>query len=280
MSEEIEQGAPEPEIEVAAPVEAPEPVETGDPELEAEAKKYGWRPKEQFDRAPENWVDAERFLDLPQTRLKMTRDLARNLERQVKEKEDRLNRIERTTQAALEAVRQQERQRYEAELRRIEQAKLEAVQTADIEKYRQLDAEEQRLAPPALPQPPAQPQVAPEVEAYRATEQGAWLADQELVTVGARLIDADPIARALPPRKQIEWAEKQLRTYYPERFKASDPEPQRAARVDAGTLVARPRIKGVAELPPEAKKIGADFVKQGLFKDLGEYAKAYHAQEN
>ena len=71
-----------------------DPADDARKEIEDAARKYGWRPKGEFDRDPSGWVDADRFLELPATRLKMTNDAKRELERELKNRDERLARID------------------------------------------------------------------------------------------------------------------------------------------------------------------------------------------
>jgi hypothetical protein len=58
---------------------------------------------------------------------------------------------------------------------------------------------------------------------------------------------------------------------------SAQPRPSSMPDVHGGTRQAAPAKKhSVASLDADALKEGAKFVKMGLFKDLGEYAKAYH----
>jgi len=110
--EQIETG----EVPVEAPVETPAEPSPEQVEAEGEARKYGWKAKEEFDLAPEGWVDANRFLELPSTQVKMLRDTRKQLERELRERDEKLSGIERTARTAVEAARKQERERYEAQL--------------------------------------------------------------------------------------------------------------------------------------------------------------------
>lgn len=276
---EIEREDELPEIEEA--VEAPE-VEQPDPDLEAEAKKYGWKPKSEFTLAPDGWVDAARFMEMPQTQVKILRDTNRELARQRKELDERLSRIDQTTSAALNRVREQEKRQYEAALARVRAEQTKAVEVADVDAYNKARQNEEQLlkAMPAAPETPAYP---PETLSYMQSEKGSWMKDAELMAFAAQAIDDAPGVRALPAAKQIEWAERQVRSVFPEKFAPSAPQAApvaapRASRVDGGGLASARRERGPEDLPAEAKQVGAQFVKEGLYSNLQEYARDYFKQ--
>jgi hypothetical protein len=282
MSEHMQD--PQDGAEPIEPIEAIEPVEEVaapaiDPELEVEARKYGWRPKEEFDRNPEGWVDAERFLQLPQTQVKALRDMKRELERGLKERDAKLANIERATRVVVDRTREQERARYEAELARIEAAKREAVENADPERYDRLTEMQRRMTPPAeidAASPPAQ-QVPPELNDYMAS--ASWLKDPSAFAFARNLIDSNPELMMLPPLKQVQAAEKKVREYFPEHFaEPAKPKPAGPARVDGGGLGgAFKRGKTAADLPPEVRQAGLEYVQDKTFASLDDYAKAYFA---
>lgn len=258
-------------------VEAEEQAETSeapDPELEAEARKYGWRDKGEFTLAPDGWVDATRFMELPSTQLKMTRDLKRELERELKARNENDARLERTAQTALEKVRQQERERYEQQLREIEAQKRAAVEMADTDAFDRAERARQGLR-------------APEVEPVQKQEpvpdyitKAEWLKDPHAYQFAFNAIEKNPVIQGLPPERQIAWAEAETKKFFPELFPAEQEQPQqqRSARVDSGGLGFRPRTKGADDLPQDARKVGEMYVKEGIYKSISDYAKDYYEQ--
>ena len=244
---------------------APEPEEPAlDPEVEREARKYGWRPKGMFTKNPDNWMDPARFLEHPSTQLKMQRDSNRALE-------ERLARIDRTTTEAINRAVAQERAQWEQQLARVRQEKKEAVKEADVERHDALQEREDRLlrAAPPPPQPPA--------------DLPDWAKDKEMLAFAARAIDETPGILALSRERQIAWAEKMARAEFPDRFPDARKEERkeekpRAARVDGGGF-ASSQGKGFDALPAEAQAVGRRFVKEGYFKDTAAYAKSYWEQD-
>lgn len=275
---EIEHG-PEDELDVGAAPEVLEGEGTQaeapalDPEVEATARKYGWKPKGEFTLAPDGWVDADRFLDLAPTKLKIERD--RN-----KELQDQLARIQGTSERALARIQEQERRRFEEEIAQVRAAQAKAFDEADRETFNQARAREAQLVRDAQR---VAPEPDPEVTGL-AEKYADWSKDPELASFAYQLVEQSPAVKRLSAAKQWAWADRQLRETFPEAFSApekpvvQDRAPQ-VARVDGGGLAgAVRRGKGAADLPPEARKAGDDFVKRGWFKSLDEYAKDYWQQ--
>jgi len=274
MDKELDDLEPE-EIEEAP--EAPEPPDEDRAELEEEARKYGWRPKEEFDRDPGNWVDAERFLSMPRTMLKIERDRRRDTEKTAKELEQRIARMEGMTKVATDRALEAQRLQYEARIQEIEARKRAAVEVGDTDTYDRLAEQQNQIRPPRMaPPPPVQEDPLAE---YKASESGRWALDPHAARMGAQLIEQNPHIKYLPPIKQAEWAAEQIKPYFREYFPEPKPAPSGVSKVDGGGLGAGfKRGKGGADLPPEARKQGQEFVEMGVYKSLDEYAKDYFEQ--
>jgi hypothetical protein len=247
-------------------------------ELEAQARKYGWRPQSDFDRAPASWVDADRFLELPATNVKVLRD-------EIKQRDDdykrQIEEVTRGTKMAVERVRAQEQQRYETDLAAIRAAKREAVDMADVRAYEAAEKQEQALkAPEAQAQTtqPDAPQIDPYVQEYAAKND--WLKNPILHKTAKDLIDMNPAALAMPAKEQLAYAETEMRKMYPGYFPAQSATPARASRVDSGGLGAPRRSgRGADDLPADVRRVAKEFVQEGVYKSVDEYAADYFAQE-
>jgi hypothetical protein len=262
MTDQIEDG-PEPQDEpVAAPVaETPDaPVERQiDPETVALAERYGWRPKDRSTLPEGSWMDAERFVAASKTQVRILND-------KLGETGKRVEAAEALARTAAETVRFQERQRYEQHLQSLRAAQRQAAEQGDVQRYDQLTEMEGRMRPP---EPVTQPSVA----------MPDWANDVELRNVGAALIDATPGIKAMPPERQIEWAEKRVRALYPDKFPAAAPPVPRdesgrytTSKVDGGGLAtgASPASHGLsAEESADVKRL----IARGVFKNVGEYVK-------
>lgn len=270
--------------EVAPEPEQPDPEQI---EAEGEAKKYGWKPKEAFDLAPDGWVDAKRFLELPSTQNKALRDTKRDLERRLEEAEAArkadLEGVRAASKAALEAVRKQEQDRYAADLAAIQQRQREAVGMADTQRFDALEKQKAQLRPPSpvWNEPAPKPTQDPVVTDYLAKNE--WAQDDALREEGARAIDAaQRNGRTFNGYgEQLAYAESVMKRKYPHMFAPAEPQRPAQSRVDGGGLGGSSRrVKGGDDLPADVRAVGKEFVADGVFKSLDDYAKAYFAQGN
>lgn len=266
------------------PVE-PAEIEAGDagleqnPEREAaeqEARKYGWRPKDEFDRDPAGWVDADRFLDLPSTAVKMLRDENREIQRRHKEELDaKAAENRQMIQDALRIQAEEKRAQYEARIAEMTRAQREAVEIGDVETYDKIAAQKQSMKPPELPG--ASPKADLTVQQYR--EANEWTKDPILWDFACRAVDATPEIQQMPADKQLEFAEQRVKDLFPHKFQSPTPPAAKASRVDGGGLGGAPARGGANSLPSEARAAGREFVEMGVFRSIDDYAKAYFAGE-
>jgi hypothetical protein len=252
---------PEPDIEPVAEVAAPDaPVEKPvDPQTIATARRLGWIPPGESTLPPNRQLSAEEYLGTSKAQIRL-------LQEGMSEKDKRIEAAEALARSAAETVRQQERLRYEQQIQSLRAAQRDAAEAGDVKRYDHLTEMEGRMRPP---EPVTQPTVA----------MPDWANDTELRNVGAALIDATPGIKAMPPERQIEWAEKRVRALYPDKFPAAPPPVPRdesgrytTSKVDGGGLAtgASPASHGLsAEESADVKRL----IARGVFKNVGEYVK-------
>lgn len=265
-TEQVEEEAPQ-EAPVEAPQEPSEPTATD--EQREEASKYGWRPKERFERPPENWVDADRFLELPQTEVKRLRDEAKARDASYKEQ---LARVERVSSQAQERALEIERQNHQRQVAEITARQRAAVESADVKAYEQLEQQRQNMVAPQQPQAPRGPD--PVVATYK--QENSWTNDPVLWQVAHDAVSANPAIMKMPAAQQLEYGAAQARALFPDKF---TPPKTRATKVDGGGLAAAAPSRANT-LPADAARIGKGYVEKGIFKNMEEYAEAYFEDES
>lgn len=260
----------EPSVEPQVEPQAEPQVDT---ETQDEARKYGWRPKEEFDLNPEGWVDAERFLELPSTQRKQLQDVNRNLQEKLDAQNAQMDQVRKEAAKAAKLAMEEAERRHRAEMARIISQQREAVETADTEKYDALERQKLDLYK-SQPQPEP-PSASPEFT--QLMNKSTWAKDPMLVRFAADSINmAGPEMLAKSDVEQFKYAESKIREYFPQKFEQPKPTIQ---KVDGGGLGAAPKTRGANSLPAEARAAGKEFVEQGLFKSLDDYAKSYFEGE-
>ncbi|MEM7283310.1 MAG: hypothetical protein AAF438_16965 [Pseudomonadota bacterium] len=268
MSEQELEAAETPEVEIEPQEEPPKEPETQpDPELEAEARKYGWRPKEEYTKDPDGWVEPEKFMGFQSTQRKVLSDRLREVESNIDNMvSQRVGPIEQMLKSQYEAEQERQRQSYEQRIAELQAAQRTAVETADTDAFDQATQAIQKVQQPQSQQPP---QENPVVADYR--QKNDWTRDPVMWNVAVQAVENSKVL--MSAEDQLRLGEHAVRREFPEKFEPPKPPKQ---KVDGGGLAANTtKAKGWADLPPEAKKQGKEFVSDGLFKDQEEYAKEY-----
>lgn len=274
------------------------PVSTPD-DISDRARAMGWRPKEEYRGDPERWVDADTFVKRGEEEAPVMRERLRDatrkvsdLDRQIKQRDaeyqENLGRIERAATMALHQQRAQIEAQFRAALK-------QAVETGDVQRYDQLERSrdetltnfDENVRRSVAPKPAQQPQ-APQLPAHVVEAADKW--KQENSWFGT-----DPLLRHLAmaehERLNVEMpglsiddnlrrVKAEVMKRYPEKF-GIDPGETRGAAVEGGrrSSATGVRQRGASDLPSDARRIGEKFVKDGLFKSVEDYAKAYWTQE-
>lgn len=262
--------APDHKIEEADAPEASELEAEGKPEAEAPrasiedvASRMGWSPKDKWRGAPEKWKPADEFVI-------STAEVNRSLARDLKATKESVDRISRTSAQ----IAEREIERRLAELNARHDA---AIDAGDKESAKRLGVEIAKTQAAPV-QPAADP-----VRAFR--ERNAWYGkDPEASDLAYKT--AEMAAReGANHAEQMQQAEEVVRKRYPALFgeaeKPSKPEPEPAPKAPAAVNAPASRQgskasqkRGVADLPPEAKRAMGDFVRRGRCSEE-EYAEMY-----
>lgn len=259
------------EAQEAPPEPSPEEIAERQ-EIEASARKYGWRPKEEYTLDLNGWVDADRFMALPSTQNKALRDTIRENEKALKEYASKISKVDEVVQKVAETTRRQERARYDAQLAEVQRQQREAVAAGDVETFDRLRDHETRLQR-AVPQQHVE---APEIPDWAKS-------DPELGRAAFLMIEQRPDIKVMSPTRQLKWVEDRLRSegFLPA-AEAPQPPPQRTtSKVDGGGLAGGMIKRGPSfeTLPADAKEAFAEFVSLGVYKDdeasRAKYLKTY-----
>jgi len=266
-------------------------INTGTPpEIEAEARRMGWRPKDEWEGDDSNWMEADRFVE----RQNKLRGIA---DPRLKEENERLQREVRALKDEQAETRQTlddfkgwrdkaEKTMYERALKDIQDRQRAAVESGDTDAFDAAAKDQADLMKEATAKPETKQtkQVNPDdVPAFKDwSKENKWYGrDYELTDYANRI--APMIARneSLGGDDPDYYARitEEVAKKYPEKFE--NPNRKRASGVESpsGGSGGKGGKKGAADLPAEAKAAGERFVKQKLYKSLDDYAKDYFAQE-
>ena len=280
--------------------EGGQPTEGGEPQLSTEerARAQGWRPKDEYNGDPDRWVDAEAFVKRGEEELPVVRERNRHLESRVTELNQKLEQtastianMERMNRVAVQRAVQREREQLAQEYGRLKE---QAVEFGDVDQFRNLEMQErqhlshfdsqvaQDFAQQQPQQAPANVYEMPEVQTW--VNENPWFeTNREMhnmaVSVSQAIGGANP---TMPMADVLKQTAQRMRAIYPDKFGGSS-QPQRPSMpsvegsASRGAAV-RQSTRGAAQLPPEARKQGQEFVSDGLFKNLDEYARSYFEQ--
>lgn len=274
-------------------------AETQSTDIEGKARSQGWVPQEEWRGDPEKWRPADEFVKRGEELLPVALERSRAAERKAQELEARLAARERESEEKLARIErlsisavQRQRDSLEAAYRN---AQREAVNSGDVQRFDQLERDKaaaisdfdkqfQETRQPAHPQ--GQPALPPDIE----RQVSAWVQQNEWFNRDPELNQVAQIhhQRLLREKPGISIADnlaetaRYVRQRYPDKFGTSERQII-APMVESGggrmAASAGPRSKGANDLPADVRNIGERYVKQGLFKDLNEYAREYWAQD-
>jgi len=250
------------ETQAAAPPEDAEPEQQAQSpasDVEDLAREMGWSEQEKWRGDPAQWKDAKTFL-------RDTVSINRTQSRELKEMKATVDRMARTSAAIADRAIQEERDRLTREFN-------EAVDQGDANRA-YLASESLRNVGRDIPAEPD--------EMVQFRERNPWfLQDAEAQAFAKAYADQLLSQGVGSPGEQISRVEEALKRRFPEHYQ-QQAEPRRERQptplVNTGnsrTARPAPRVKGAADLPPDARRAGEDFVRRGRVKDLAEYAKFY-----
>jgi len=233
MSEALEQLAeipealqqfqePVAELEKIAEPEA-KPVEEAKPDpLVEKARASGWRPKEEFEGDPDQWVDAGEFV-----RRKPLFDQIHQLKKEVKSRAEQIEQVSAYAAKAAENARKQLMEEMEAKKR-------EAFQNADYDAFAQADAELKKAeAQPAPVAEPKAPEIPPELQEFTARNE-RWFDKDRAMTVFA-LAEAERLkAEGVPYGEMLKMVEQEVRKEFAHKFTNPNKEKAPAVVPDGG----------------------------------------------
>jgi hypothetical protein len=272
-------------------------------DIEAEARKLGWSPRENWRGRDEEFVEAAEFVRrgkevLPIVRSQVEKTRAENeaLKRQLAdtkaEYDDRFKRTERMTQKLLEQQRTQMVAEFEAKKR-------EAAAAGDTAAYDRVVASEQRAYakmaekdPEADVKPAATGQASVPTEVQEWSQRNPWFHRDAALAREAEGVHLALLQEApgLPLAANLERVTETLKSRYPHKFGVTTEKNGRTFSAVEGSNSMRTgsvgsKERGWKELPQDVKDACDTLVAKGYLKGdvktiQANYAKTYWADNN
>lgn len=243
-------------------------AETVEDDIEGQARRMGWVPKEEFRGDPARWTDAKSFVDRGQTELPILRERNRTLDRRLESTERELKEVKEVLVEVREFNSRSEERAFNRAKTELEQQRREAVEQADVGAVETIQRQIDELEPPKPVTKPATPPNTgtPEVDAVTREwgRQNPWfLTDPEMNATAQAIHTALGKSNPdMPLRENLAEVRRRVMLAYPERF--DNPRRQAPAAVAPTTPTTQRRTTGKTyeDLPPDAKKQCDKFVKQ------------------
>jgi hypothetical protein len=252
-----------------------------DPEIEARARRMGWKPKEEYKGPAERWTPPDEFVEKGMSeypilldRYKVLDDRAAQTERALREAQGKigeqtevLRELAEHNKKAVEAAYSRGKREIEARMEvAVAHADTDGFKRAQIELAQLEQTKTETVAKPATEarqQQTQQPAVDPVVERWVADN--SWFrADPE---AGAFAESVHVRLRATKPGQSMADNLAEVRTVVAKRFPEHFENPARSQAASVATPGAAPspkpkNPKSYESLPPDAKKACDRFIKQ------------------
>jgi len=241
-------------------VETQETKEVADPFFDT-AKERGWKPLEEYDGDPNEWVDAKEFV-----KRAPLYDRLKNQNKKLKEQEKALHDMAGHIDKVAEAS-------YKRAISDLQKEKREAVSIADSERVEEIDKEIDQIKSEMVP-PRKVDGVHPAVSDWIGKPENKWFSDDKKLA-GFAIAYQDTLFKDNPHmdmEESLKEVSKAVKKAFPEKF--SNPARQTAAAVETAVAASTgKKVYSFKDLNDEQKSIANRFDRQGIMsKD--EYVKS------
>lgn len=268
-------------------------------ELEARARRMGWKPQAEYRGDPDKWVTAQEFIEKGENELPVLRERLRVTDRRLEQTERALHGVNERLREQTEVLTQfrdfardgEERARKRA-LEELEERHARQVSEADvagakatlaaIKEVEAAPAAQPKKAPetPQTPPAPQAPQVPPEVTAWVNSNKDWYASDPVMrgaaIALHGQLLQDRP---DLSMEENLAEVKRQIVRRFPERFANSRRETPGSVNGPSEPGGRKPAGRTYADLPPEAKRACDRFVKEIPGYKREEYVATYFSGE-
>lgn len=217
-----------PDLEEKPTEEAKQADKAKEDPLVEKARSSGWRPKEEFEGDPDQWVDAGEFV-----RRKPLFDQIHQLKKELKGRSEQIEQVSAYAAKAAENARKQL-------LEELEAKKREAFQNADYDAFAQADAELKKAEEQPAPEPKT-PEVPPELQEFTARNE-RWF-DKDRAMTAFALAEAERLkAEGVPFGDMLKQVEQEVRKEFAHKFTNPNKEKAPAVVPDGGEKPAKGKL--------------------------------------
>ena len=249
-------------VEQEAQEDIQEEVSHETPSVEALASDMGWVPKDDYRGDPDRWVSADVFI-------KNTLGIQKTYQRKVESLEGKLDQlVSQQSHTMMQALKEQKARLQKEFEEAVEAGDKAAAKRAteglnDLERQAP-DTEQQRMIA----------QWKPHADAFAQRNSGAL--QDKLAQIEATKMITSMAEAGVSPEETYERVEIELRKKYPEHYQNQNR--TRPAKVEGESRPAssdKSKWSALVKEYPEAEKIFAKFVNQGVYKDTKEQRERY-----
>lgn len=238
--------------------------------VEQTARKQGWRPYDEWDGDPNQWVGAETFV------------VRGELYNKMKKQSNKINELNDVIKEFQEFQKKTQKRDLEVDVRQLKREKALAYQDEQWDKVVDIDdqiAELQGNAPQeneGESEPNAQQkEQAAEFQEWVSKPENQWYVNDPVLkgAADALAIQYEQSTENPTFAEAVEFVESKLKERFPDEFGGR--RKTRSSSVNEPTMNRNPaRGKKVTarSLSEDERKVGQKFVRHGLFKNLDEYA--------
>lgn len=260
-----------------------------DPEIEREAAKWGWSPKDKWQGDPAEHRPAEDFLNDPRTQRRIREASDKRFEEQEARHNEKVAALERTANLANKRIAELEKGGHETQVSDLQRRIEAAAESGDLDEVRRLTGELTKVTPPA-PEPQEQADTAgdaPEVQAF--IKRNPWFntdraLNMEAQAIHMRLQDEHP---HMPLAENMKRVEEEIKGRYPEKFgitngtgKPREERVQKVAGSEARGGGGGGGARSFSAIPAADREVARKHYigKDNVFKSEKDYARSYWSE--
>lgn len=247
---------------------------------EEKARAGGWKPLEEWDGDPEEWIDAKTF-----NRNGEYIDHIKDLSSNYKKAQKKLSKLENDFSTLAEHHAKVREIEYKKALSDLKALKKEALESLDAEKVIEIDDKIEELRESQIQDAKASREEAPTYnEAVDAwVETNSWYKSDRTLRAAANGLIQE-ILQQDPDRRQdvegvLEEVTSQLKQEFPNKFGTRTRSTSATVEPDNSNKSVTNRTNYTRRLSDEERRVAKRFVEQGAVKSVEEYARQLHEIE-